>query len=201
MFKHDTSGQMHALEAITAAALILGVLVFAVQATAVTPLTISTSNQHVETQQTKTASGVLEHTHHTHTDDVTTLTHMLLYWDTDNQQFYDATSEGYLDTYPDTPFGDAFSDAFSSENIATNIQIAYETESGDTNRQQLLYMGEPSTNARTVSKTTVLRESHELTAPGETETLNETSQFYAPNAHPDSTIHNIIDVEVTLWRI
>lgn len=201
MFTRDTSGQMHVIEAITAAVMILGVLIFAVQATAVTPLTISTSTQHVETQQTKTVNGVLEHTHQTHTDDVTTLHHTILYWDTHNQEFYDGTPEGYLGEYPDTRFGDAFRDAFTNKNVATNIHIVYETESGDTEREQLVNMGTPSSNARTVTKTIVLRDSHPLTAPDETGAVSETSQFYAPNAYPDSTLYNIIDVEVTVWRI
>lgn len=201
MFKQDTTGQMHALEAITASIMILGVLIFAVQATTVTPLTISTSNQHVETQQTKTAAGVLEHTHNTHATEVTTLHHMILYWDTHNQEFYNGTPEGYLGDYPETPFGEAFNDAFSNKSVATNIHIVYETESGDTEREQLLDMGTPSSNAQTITKTIMLHQSHALTAPGETDTLGETSQFYAPNVYPDSPLYNTIDVEVTVWRI
>lgn len=58
-FRHDTQSQLHVLEAIIASTLILGVIIFALQATAVTPLTVSTSDQHIETQQQKIADGVL----------------------------------------------------------------------------------------------------------------------------------------------
>ena len=52
-------GQIYTLEAVIAAVLLVSSLVFALQVTAVTPLSASTSNQHIENQQRASASGVL----------------------------------------------------------------------------------------------------------------------------------------------
>lgn len=52
-------GQAHTLEAFAAALLLISGLIFALQATAVTPLSASTSNQHIQNQQQLIASDIL----------------------------------------------------------------------------------------------------------------------------------------------
>ena len=60
MSRIDDRGQAHTLEAFAAAILIVVGLTFALQATAVTPLSASTSNQHLENQQRAVATDLLE---------------------------------------------------------------------------------------------------------------------------------------------
>ncbi|MFC7173351.1 hypothetical protein ACFQL0_08225 [Haloplanus litoreus] len=52
--------QAHTLEAITAGMIVLASVVFALQVTAVTPLSASTASQHIENQQEASAAGVLD---------------------------------------------------------------------------------------------------------------------------------------------
>ena len=55
----EDRGQAYTLEAIIASVLLISSLVFALQVTVVTPLSASTSNQHIENQQRASAAGVL----------------------------------------------------------------------------------------------------------------------------------------------
>ncbi|NOR48135.1 MAG: hypothetical protein GQ533_08855, partial [Methanosarcinaceae archaeon] len=47
---NDQLAQMHTLEAVMASTIMVMVIVFAVQATSLTPLTSSTANAHIEAQ-------------------------------------------------------------------------------------------------------------------------------------------------------
>lgn len=202
MFTQDTQGQVHVLEAVAAGALIVATIIFAVQATAITPLTVSTSHQHIETQQKKMADGVLENAKYSENpDELSALEEAVLYWDTDNQEFYDATAEGYLGQYPDNKFGEILADTFEDNRIGTNVYVTYSRESGGSATQQMVHMGEPSDNSMSATTTVMLYDDHELTAPGETDTISETPAFYAPDAFDDSNIYNIVEVRIVVWRI
>ncbi len=202
MFKNDTSGQAHTLEAIAAGAIIIATIIFAIQATAITPLTISTSHQHIETQQKKMADGALENAKYsTGPDDMSALEEALLYWDTDEQEFYGATPEGYLGEYPDNEFGDVLEETFGDRRIAANVYVTYSRPGGGSGTETMVEMGEPSDNAMTATTTVVLYDDDELTAPGETEAIGETPAFYAPDAYEDSKVYNVVEVRIVVWRI
>ncbi len=202
MFRNDTQAQAHVLESIAAGALILATIIFAVQATAITPLTVSTSHQHIETQQKKIADGVLENAKYTgDTDELSALEEAILYWDTDDQQFYDSTSEGYLGEYPDNEFGDKLADAFEDERIGTNVYVTYSREGGGSATQQMVHMGEPSDNAMSATTTVVLYDDHEISAPDESDAISDTPAFYAPDAFDDSNVYNVVEVRIVVWRI
>lgn len=202
MFKKDTSGQVHTLETIFAAGLIIGTLIFAVQATAITPLTISTSHQHIETQQKKMADGVLENAKYTEDpNEVSALEEAILYWDTDEQRFYNGSPDGHLGSYPDNEFGDLLEDTFEDRRIATNVYVTYSRDGGGSGTKQMLHMGEPSDNAMSATTTVVLYDDHEITAPGETQAISDTPAFYAPDAFEDSNVYNVVEVRIVVWRI
>ena len=101
-------GQAYALEAIVTSLILLSGLVFALQATAVTPLSASTSSQHIENQQAATAEGVLA----TAADDGS-LRVAVLNWDDGDGEFHgsDADRSYYTNTAPENGFGDLLSRA------------------------------------------------------------------------------------------
>lgn len=202
MFRNDSSGQAHALESVFAAAIIVAALVFAIQSTAITPLTISTSHQHIETEQKKMADGALENAKYTEDpSEMSALEEALLYWDVDDQRFHDGSPEGYLGEYPDNEFGEIFEDTFEDRQIATNVYVTYSREGGGSGTEQLVFMGEPSDNAMSATTTVVLYDDQELTAPGESQTIGDTPGFYAPDAFDDSNVYNVVEVRVIVWRI
>jgi hypothetical protein len=207
-------GQIYTIEAITAAVIILGAVVFALEATAVTPLTASTANQQIEEQQRTMAGDVLDtaYSEGMLTDDPYGA---LLYWDTASDQFAhpdnprDNTFYNYRHAGPkyedggtvyDTPFGSLLRNRFVSNDIAFNIYLDYPGTSGapqclggpPSGPQCLVYQGDPSNNAVSASRSVVLFNDTELTGGPDAGTelqalyspANDSTSFYAPPVSP-----------------
>ena len=176
-------GQAFTLEGVTAAILLVGGLVFALQATAVTPLSASTSSQHIENQQQASAEGVLA----TGTD-TGSLRVAVLFWDDANEQFHDAAESYYVDQTPDNRFGAALDRAFTSRRIVANVNVYY--QEGDRQRQQrMVYRGEPSDNAVSASTTITLTDDDPLyDDTGAPATVTGESHTYDVNA-PTNTLN------------
>jgi hypothetical protein len=144
-------GQAHTLEATIASLLMLSAVIFAIQMTAVTPLSASTSSQHIENQQRATASGVLASAA---SEDA--LGPAVLYWDASNEKFHNGEdSQPYYSggsDEPDNRFGDMLRSAFGDSGIAYNVYFRF----GDNpDRVQYIYSGTPSDNAASARRTVV----------------------------------------------
>ena len=193
-------GQAHTLEALAGSLLLVGALVFALQVTAVTPLSASTSSQHIENQQQATAAGVLSAA----IDDGSLRT-AVLYWNdappSDPERFHGASDQRYyIDRAPPNGFGSLLDRAFASRAIVYNVDVYYE-EDGRRKRQRMVYRGEPSDNAVTSSVTLTLHDDEVLHDPDGDPTgpRLSSSNFYAPDAHADG-VYNVLEVEVVAWR-
>lgn len=212
-------GQAFALEGVVASILILSSLLFALQVTAVTPLSASTSSQHVENQQQSMAEGALASA-----AKQGELKRALLYWST-----ADSNGDGEVDGFHNSgsdvqyyrsgtatnPFGEILQRAFSSRSVIFNVYAEYQVDTdGDgapekTERQRIIYKGEPSDNAASASRSVVLYDSDELLdasgAPtGTTIGSLASDEFYSDDfndaAATDNTVFNVVAVEVTVWR-
>jgi hypothetical protein len=191
-------GQAHTLEAVVAGMLLLASVVFALQVTAVTPLTGSTSSQHIENQQASLAEGMLSAE-----SENGTLSPTLRYWSPNESRFHGSTDRGYVAGGPPTVFGGVLNRTFSQEGIAFNVQLSYLRTTGDRQTVRLVYLGDPSEHASVASHLVTLYDDDPLlnadgTASGDT--LSET-EFFARDAAPDSRLYNVIEVEVILWRM
>lgn len=193
-------GQAHTLEAVAAAILLLGSLTFALQVTAVTPLSASTSNQHIENQQAATVEGVIESARESGA-----LYEAALYWNDSAGNFHDADRRGFT-TNEDVrriPLGSALAAEFAERGVAFNVRFRYQREDGQERTVQYIYRGQPSDNAVTRKATVTLYEDDPLIAADRSPTsttVNESS-LYASNADPSSNLYNVIRVEVTVWRM
>ncbi|SFP14812.1 hypothetical protein SAMN05216277_101476 [Halolamina pelagica] len=196
-------GQAHALEAITAGMLLLASLLFALQVTAVTPLTGSTSSQHIENQQAKLAEGVLA----TEAESGTVVP-TLLSWN-ESGHFSRAESGGFHGGGPPTAFGNALDRTLRERNIAFNVNVYFITDGGERSRHpvQLVDLGSPSDHASTATRSftvyddDVLRETNESTESTErTNTTLTEANFFAPDAD-ESRVYNVLEVEVVVWRM
>ena len=202
----DDRGQAHTLEAFVAAILLVAGLTFALQATAVTPLSASTSNQHIENQQRATATDLLE-TSAANGD----LREAVLYWDPGNESRdsgFAGTREGlpyHTGRGPPNAFGEALDRAFLDSRIAFNVRVTYHVEGGRSN-QRMVFMGTPSDNAVTATRTVPVSNDTSLTAPSfETRSLDEVEsdpdeEFYAPGVG-DGPTYNYLEVRIVVWRI
>lgn len=199
-----TRGQTYVLEAIGAGILVLAAVVFTIQATAVTPLSVSTANKHIENQEQAMAETLLEQAASNGT-----LKEAVLYWNPDERKFQGAeTVQGYLDTSMDGPppnrFGYQLERVFADSRIATNIYVFYSTRSG-TKSKTMVYQGTPSDNAVTATHSLLLVDADNLTASGyENHTLNATNttvSFYAPDVFPDGRVYNVVEVRLVVWQM
>jgi len=174
-------GQAHTLEAFVAALLVLGGVVFALQATAVTPLSASTSNQHIENQQRAQAADLLTASAAN---------------DTLRGGVYEAWNATYTnDAFPDGfAFGEGLSRTFGDSRIAFNVWVT--TENG--NRATLVEQGAPTDNAVTTSRPVVLLD--DTPAPG-----GNASTWGADHGVPDESpateLYAVTEVHITVWRI
>jgi len=193
-------GQAFSLEAITAGLLLIGGLVFALQATAVTPLSASTSSQHVEGQQQATAEGVLA----TGLDQGS-LRVAVLNWDADNNRFYEAPNRPYfVNEAPANGFGTLLQRAFAQRGIVFNVYVSYE-DGGNTVRQRMVYRGEPSDNAVSATTTLTLYDDERLYDADERPTGQSLSalpegSFYVPERSEGTGVYAVVRVEVLVWR-
>ena len=210
--QRDRRGQAHTLEAVIAALLLIAALLFAMQATAVTPLSASTSNQNIENQQRAVASSLLATT-----AEDGSLRETLLYWngsvdpETNQQVGFigspDAETSYTNETAP-TEFLSTLNGTLHERQVAYNINIRYERETADgsleTSTQRLVRMGQPSDNAVTTSRTVTMYGDDEL--PDGTR-LDEASddEFYAPQLSDDvvgdSLVYNRLEVRIVTWRM
>ena len=202
-------GQAYALEAIVTSLILLSGLVFALQATAVTPLSASTSSQHIENQQAATAEGVLA----TAADDGS-LRVAVLNWDDGDGEFHgsDADRSYYTNTAPENGFGDLLSRAFDGRGIVFNVYVHYATDRDDDGvvdereSRRMVYRGEPTDNAAAASRAVTLYDDDVLYDSSEAPTGTTVSgtTFYAEDVTDTSGsntgVYNVVTVEVVVWR-
>lgn len=192
-------GQVITLEAFLAAALVLASVVFALQVTAVTPMSASTSNERIESQQGRLAAGALDAAVQNGS-----LGPTIRYWNDSGASFHGAGQRGfYRNGAPATAFGDLLERVLRERSIAFNVDIQYVTREGALRQQELVHVGTPSDNVASVSRTVTLFDDDRLyDASGSrtNTTLAGASNFYAPDASPDSPVYNVVRVEVTVWR-
>lgn len=194
----DDAGQAHTLEAIASGLLLIASVLFALQVTAVTPLTGSTSSQHIENQQAEMADGLLASE-----AENGTLVPTLLYWNDSEDRFWNAGKRGYETGGPPTVFGAVLNQSFRDRGIAFNVNLYYIRPDGQRERHQLVHLGSPSDHASTASRLVTLYDDDPMRAADGTPravTLGETS-YFAPDVDPDGSLYNVIEVEVIVWRM
>jgi len=198
-------GQAHSLEAITASMLLVASLLFALQVTAVTPLTASTSSQHIENQQQAVGTGLLSSM-----DETDALEPAVLYWNEseDGQQFIGAREDGYPQGGPPNEFGAALDDTFVEQGIAMNVKVQYVSAGGTRRTEPMVDMGTPSAHAASASTTVTLFDDDRIrdaagepTGPTLAEVESDSDrEFYAPDVVA-GPMYNVVVVEVIVWRM
>lgn len=179
-----------------AALLLVGAVIFALNATAVTPLTASTSNQHIENQQRLLANDVLASAE---ANDV--LIESLVHWDQENGSFVGATDQGfYVEGGPPTDFGELLNETFLDDRIAFNVYVRYHRVDDSSRTETMVSMGSPSDNAVSASRTATVFDDTRLNAPDSSENLSS-ADFYAPDADPNSTLYNVMEVRIVTWQM
>lgn len=213
-------GQAHTLEAIVGALLLLTSLVFALQVTAVTPLSASTSSQHIENQQQASAQGALAAA-----EKEGVLKPAVLYGNdgadgNDDGRFafheISASAQYYVNRAPRNGFGAILERTFAGRGLAYNVYVNYETSTGSA-RRRMVYQGDPSDNAVAAQSTVTLYDDDVLYVPadGDPDTFGAKrcdpadsscsdlasagDEFYAQDM-ASGRVFNVVEVEVVVWR-
>ena len=204
----DDRGQAHTLEAFTASLLLVAGLVFATQATAVTPLSASTSNQHIENQQAIAAGDVLSTT-----NERGDLKRALLYWNATERGFIGGNDRGYYtelsamrdetDPAAANPLYRPLREAFNASGVAFDVVVRY-PDDGQLATQSVVDMGEPTDNAATASVRVPLYTDDRLvdrTGDETTTAVSETEYFAPPDATGSETLYTVVEVRITAWQM
>jgi hypothetical protein len=192
-------GQAHTLEAFVAGLLVLSGLVFALQTTAVTPLSASTSNQHVGNQQRAAAIGVLDAA-----EADGTLTRALVDWNTSEEEFVGSDGGTFNNAGPPNAFGHALNETFADRRAAFNVQLRWFSENRtETDSTMLVDMGTPSDDAVVAGRTVTLYNDTRLAggSSGNVSAAAANGTFYAPDAARGERLFNVVEVRIIVWRI
>ncbi|MDQ2052999.1 MULTISPECIES: hypothetical protein [Halobellus] len=190
--------QAHTLEAITAAMILVSSLVFALQVTAVTPLTGSTSSQHIENQQAAVAEGVLASA-----DEEGTLLPTLLYWNESAGTWHGATDDGYVRSGPPTAFGSVLNETFLDRGIAFDLTLYYIDDDGERQPQPIVDLGQPSDHASSARRLVTLSDDDHLRDPdgSVSSTTLSNASYPVDDADPTQQLYTVVEVELVVWRI
>ncbi|MBP2031033.1 hypothetical protein J2755_001981 [Methanohalophilus levihalophilus] len=196
-FWKSKEAQINTLEGIIAATIMIGVLVFAVQATSLTPLTSSTANAHVEAQLNSIGQDIMTSLDHSAYKQDSNLKKAVIGWNGDqyvwNSTHYVSTDDENLTLSGSVQ--EILEFTVTENGIAHNLQYTFTTLDGDIRTESYIYNGDPSDNAVIISRKVLI---------SNTDLTNATA-FSSDTGIPDvdaaTDFYNIIDVKLTMWRM
>jgi hypothetical protein len=195
----DEKAQMHTLEGVAAATIMLLVIVYAIDATSMTPLTSSTANVHVETELQAMGQDILGALDYSEPGYNSSLKNDIMNW---NGSVYIWSGSNYTLQGGTANLTNNLTNILSAtlvtQGIAHNVEITFLGNNTllrpsiclIDNRCYMIYNGNPSDNAVIVSRKLVLHDG-DLKFP-----LNQTIRDIAPSINL-----YIVDVKLTLWRM
>ena len=193
----DEKGQMHTLEGVAAATIMLLVIVYAIDATSMTPLTSSTANVHVETELQVLGQDILGALDYAEPGYNSKLKNDVLAW---NGKEYIWNGTNYMEKEY-TSYSQNLTNNLTKilkstlivQGIAHSVEITYLTNNGTSLlTQKMIYNGNPSDNAVIVSRKIVLHNSDN--------SIN-TNNTLLKDIDPSTDLYNVVDVKLTLWRM
>lgn len=191
--------QSFTLEAVAAALLLVGTLVFVTGAAGVTPTTASTSSEQVPGGLQGVAAGALDAGLANGTVAPT-----LLYWNDSSGAFHGAGEDGYyVGGGPPTAFGALLNRTFDERGAAFNVHVVHVNDSGARERVPLVRQGTPTDDAVRVTRAVTLTDDDALRdADGNrTNATVASAGFYVPDDAPDTPVYAVVYVEVVAWPV
>jgi hypothetical protein len=196
-----SKGQIQTVEAITAAIILLSILALVVEATSVTPLTASFTNQHIKLELQNLGMDALSTLDETpvwitNGSAPSMLKESVVQWATTYQyDWYTWTGAKYVSLTDaknrsnlHTPLGDTFSYLLKYYGIAYNIEVRYTDINGNIQNSKMIWNGNPSENSITVSRIVTFNDNDNLPDDGLIKDIS-----------PKSALWNVAEVRVTMW--
>ncbi len=195
----DEKAQLHTLEGIAAATLLLTVIIYAIDATSMTPLTSSTSNAHVETELATLGQDILNTLDYADPGYDSKLKNDIKRW---NGKVYIWNGTAYMEkdnaSFPqnklsNNDLAEILKAVLVRQAIAHNVELKYLVLIDNITMpasSYLIYGGDPSDNAVIVSRRIVLHDGD----------INDTNNPIE-DIDPATNLYNIVDVKLILWRM
>jgi hypothetical protein len=192
MVMFDEKAQMHTLEGVAAATIMLLVIVYAIDATSMTPLTSSTANVHVETELQVLGQDILGALDYAEPGYNSKLKNDVLNW---SGSEYVWSGSDYIKKGGTANLTNNLSNILNatliSQGIAHNVELTFLADNGTSfSSQKMIYNGDPSNNAVIVSRKIVLQSSDTIYSGNPIKDID-----------PSTNLYNIVDVKLILWRM
>ena len=190
----DEKGQLHTLEGVAASTLILLVIIYAIDATSMTPLTSSTSNVHIETELLMLGQDILNNLDYAEPGYNSNLTNDILNWDGRTYVLSDGknyTEWGNISHRLSNNITDILYLTLVQKGIAHKLELTYLGKNGTSfYSETMIDNGNPSDNAIIVSRKIVLQNSVTIASENPINDIDRSSNLY-----------NIVLVKLYLWRM
>ncbi len=191
----DEKAQLHTLEGVAAATIMLLVIVYAIDATSMTPLTSSTANVHVEVELQLLGQDILSALDYAEPGYNSKLKNDISNW-SGSEYIWTATNYTKLSSGQITQnnltnnLTEILKATLVRRGIAHNVVLTFidDTTFSPTS-EYMIYNGDPSDNAVIVSRKLVL---HNSDNPDSTK---------IKDIDPSTNLYNIVDVKLVLWRM
>lgn len=197
--KYDESGQMHTLEGIMSAGIMIMVMVFVVQGTSLTPLSSSSTNQHVQLELMNLGQDLLTTLdYNAGTNSISPLKKSILSWNGmeyvwDGSRYVDVASKSVI---MNNDLTQTLNFALNGWGTAYDVEVIYIDFRGNVTSKKMIWNGNPSENSISVSKVVAIHNSdisRYNTKFGE--------QTGIPDLDTTTDFYNLLDVKLTLWRM
>ncbi|MFH1321292.1 MAG: hypothetical protein ABII90_11665 [Bacteroidota bacterium] len=194
----DDKAQLHTLEGVAASTLILLVIIYAIDATSMTPLTSSTSSVQVETELALLGQDILNTLDYTEPGEISNFKKDIINWDGNQYQWSGKKylEDGNIENNISNNITEILNITLISKGIAHRLEVSYLLNNSNTTSvscpRTMIYAGVPSDNAVIVSRKIVLQDSDIIRDP------NSTNPIY--DIYPATGLWNIVDVKLVLWR-
>jgi len=195
----DEKAQLHTLEGVAAATLLLTVIIYAIDATSMTPLTSSTANAHIETELAVLGQDILNTLDYSEPGYSSNLKNDIITWD-GKQYLWDGNE--YIKNggteFLNNNLTAIFKKALIGQGIAHRVELRYLVNISNTTEPSaphgMIDAGVPSDNAVVVSRVIVLQNTD---CPDDCE---EEEGMLIEDINPQTNLYNIVDVRLILWR-
>lgn len=198
----DEKAQLHTLEGVAAATLLLLVIIYTIDATSMTPLTSSTSNVHIESELAAIGQDVLNILDYADPGYDSKLKNDIIKWDR-KEYLWNGTSyvENVNSTYSPKILNNSLTGILSPtlirQGIAHRVEITYLIRANVTNKiyasspEVMINAGVPSDSAVIVSRKIVFQDKDKTGLIGGNP---------LKDIDPSSPLYNIVDIQLVLWR-
>jgi hypothetical protein len=207
----DDNAQLHTLEGVASATIILLVIIYAIDATSLTPLTSTSSNVHIEKELEFIGQDILNYLDYSEPGYGSKLKNDITNW---NGSSYTWNGSAYMvpenrNLVLNNSLTSICIQTLNKRGIAHNVELTFiENSSMLPVTKTMIYNGDPSNNAVIVSRKIVLQNTGSKYGTiqrnddlGKDEDSIITENEIIKDVDPSTNFYNIVEVKIVMWRM